>query len=278
MALLYLFHSHTPTPARRVLAGKWDEEDEPLTQTSTADLERFAMKKLALSVVLALSLAAALVGPSGLASAKGKGKKPAGPVVVGTDDAGDWGANVDSTLQPIGNALGQELVEASLGMADAATVNFVIKVNALPPSGGTPEISRYGWEFTVDGEAFQLTGGFTEYLRGVCNPLTTGTCPPPRDPGQAPFFLRQGACVVAVPPDCTEVALLHATFDAATATITIPVPLEVLGAKAGSKIGPGTSASYGATVYAAPQVNISSASLPYDGMLVLKTFAVPKGK
>ena len=122
------------------------------------------MKKLSL-FALALSLVGALLAPNGLAAAK---KKPAGPVVVATDAAGDWGANVDPTIAPAGDVLGQDLVEASITMADAATVNFVIKVGALPPSGGIPEFARFGWDFTVDGDAFAMSGGFTDYLRGVC--------------------------------------------------------------------------------------------------------------
>lgn len=232
------------------------------------------MKKLMISLVLALSLVTALVGVSGLAAAKGK---KAGPQVVGTDPAGDWGTNVDPTLAPVGDTLGQDLVGASIGMADATTVNFIIKVNSLPPSGGTPEISRYNWDFTVNGVAFQLTGGFTEYLRGICNPTTPGTCPPPRDPGSSPFFLRQGACLVGADIDCTEIALLHATFDAAAATVTIPVPLAAIKAKAGAKIGPGAS-SLGMPIYSATAAFVTNASLPNDQLSVTGTFVVPKGK
>ena len=201
--------------------------------------------------------------------------KKSEPQVVGTDDAGDWGANVDPTVAPIGDILGQDLVEAAIGMADKKTVNFIIKVNALPPSGGVPETSRYTWDFIVGGEAFQLSGAFTEYLRGVCNPLHTDSCPPPQDPGEAPFFLRQGPCNVGA--DCHVVALTHATFDAAESTITIPLLLEVLKAKPGSKIDPGVS-SFGGTIYAAPAVLVSNTSLPHDTMIVTDRFVVPKGK
>jgi hypothetical protein len=235
------------------------------------------MKKLALSTVLALSLAIALVGPTGFAAAKGK-KKPAGPVVVATDPAGDWGANVDPTISPAGDVVGQDLIGAEITMADPATVNFIIKVNALPPSGGIPEFARFGWDFTVDGNAFAMSGGFTDYLRGVCYPLHSGTCPPPRDPGQQPFFIRQGPCTVGADSttNCTLVATVKATFDSAAATITIPVPLEVLKAKPGSKIGPGTNASFGSTLYASPAAVVSSAQLPHDAMVATGTYVVPR--
>ena len=229
--------------------------------------------RISLSALLALSLVAALLGPAGLAAAKGK--KASGPQVVAKDDAGDWGSNQGDGLSPFGDALGQELVAASIQMAGTKTINFNIQVNSLPPTGGVPEVSRYNWDLTVDGEAFQITGGFTEYLRGICNPNVTNSCPPPRDPGSAPFFIRQGPCTVGNP--CEEVGLVHGKFDAATKTITIPVPLSVLGAKPGSKIGPAAS-SLGASIYAAPAVFVSYADLPHDQMTVTGTFVVSSGK
>ncbi|HJR44610.1 MAG TPA: hypothetical protein VJ927_03310 [Actinomycetota bacterium] len=229
--------------------------------------------KTVLSVLLAAAVAGALLVQPGLASAKGK--KKSGPQIVGTDDAGDWGANVDANLAPLGDVSGQELVEASIAMADAKTVNFIIKLNSLPPSGGLPEVSRYNWDIMVDGDQFQLTGGFTEYIRGICNPNVTNSCPPPRDPGSAPFFIRQGPCNVGAA--CEEVGLVHATFDAAAATITVPVTLDIIKAKPGSKITPGASA-YGASIYATHQANVSNAALPHDTMTVTGTFVVSSGK
>lgn len=209
----------------------------------------------------------------GSAAAKGKKKKAAGPMVVGTDEVGDWGANVDPTLAPLADMLGQDVVEAIIAPGEKGNINFIIKVNALPPTGGIPESSRYNWDIIVDGEAFQLSGAFTDYLRGVCYPLHSGSCPPPQDPGQQPFFIRQGPCTVG--SDCFLKGVVNATFDTAEATITIPVPMELIGAKPGSKIAPGTS-TLGGTVYAAPSAVISNASLPNDTMLVLKTYTVPK--
>jgi hypothetical protein len=228
--------------------------------------------KAAFSVLLVVALVSVLPGSFGSASAKGK--KAAGPVVVGTDPADDWGSAA-GVPQPVGDAIGQELVEASIGMADAKTINFVFKLNSLPPWGGMPEVSRYNWDFNVDGDAYQLTGGFTEYLRGVCNPLQTGSCPPPQDPGQTPFFLRQGPCTVGA--ECFLRGITHATFDPAAATITVPVPLELIKAKPGSKINPGAS-SFGPSIYAAPAAMVSNASLPSDVLTVTGIYTIPKGK
>lgn len=226
------------------------------------------------ALISTLMIGALLMGVVGPATA-GKGKKGE-PMVVGKDEVGDWGANAGAAdLAPVGDALGQELVEASIGMADAKTVNFIIKVNSLPPNGGVPEFTRYNWDFMIDGEPFQLTGAWTEYLRGLCNPLHTGTCPPPSDPGMQPFFLRQGPCNVGA--DCFVVAVIQAVFDASAGTITIPVALADIKGKAGSKIGPGVS-SFGGTIYAAPAAVVSYTAAPADTMIVDKTFAVPGGK
>lgn len=226
-------------------------------------------------MVTLLLLGALVAGlTSGSAIAAKKKKTKAGPMVVGTDDAGDWGANADPTVAPLGEQLGQDLVEATIAPGEEkGIVNFIIKVTALPANGGVPEASRYNWDIIVDGDAYQLTGAWTEYIRGVCNPLHTGACPPPQDPGQQPFMIRTGPCTVG--SDCFLEGIVQATFDPAEGTITVPVPLDLIGAKPGSKIAPGTS-TMGGTVYAAPAAMVSNASLPNDTMLVLKTFTGPK--
>ncbi|MDQ3964793.1 MAG: hypothetical protein M3277_12925 [Actinomycetota bacterium] len=232
-----------------------------------------------LPLLLATLVAASLTVPS--AVAQGKAKKKSGPQVMGKDDPADWGSNAESTLQPAGDLLGQELVEARMGMADKETVEFIIQLNSLPPWGGIPESSRYGWDFTVDGEAYGMSGAFTEVVRGMCNPLITDPACPPNvgDPAQlldAPFFIRNGACTVGTggPADCNVVAIINSVFDPAAATITIPVPLEAIEAKPGSKIEPGAS-FYGGTIYAAPALLVGLAAAPVDTMIVTKTFLVP---
>ena len=249
-------------------------ESSEHTANSTPGLsERVEMKKLFVILMVSASLAALLI-PSASA------KKAAGPVTMATDAAGDWGANVDPTIAPVGDALGQDLVEASITMADAKTVSFVIKLNSLPPSGGIPEVARYGWDFTVDGELFSMSGNFTDYGRGVCYPAHTDSCPPPKDPGTQPFYVRSGPCVIqpaeASLGECNLVATAKATFDVAAGTITIPVPLEAIGGKAGSKIGPGTSTVFGGTLYATPAVGTASAAGPHDTMTSTVTYTVPK--
>lgn len=225
------------------------------------------------ALLLALAVAATVVAPAGAA---GKGKKKSGPQVVGTDDKGDYAYQGDTSIAPFGDALGQDLVEASIGMADKKTVNFIMKVTQLPPWGGWPEITRYNWDFTIDGDMLELDGKFTNYSRGVCDP-TSGQCPPPRDPGQAPFFIRGNCSSVGTTIVCEELGIVHATLDAAEGTITVPVPLELIGAKPGSEIGPGVT-DFGESVAAVPSAFFSLLDGPKDTMPVTKTFRVPSGK
>lgn len=225
-----------------------------------------------LTVVAIGALVVGMVAPSGIAAAK-----KSGPVVVATDDPADWGANVDGTIAPAGTPLGMELVEAAIGLSDDKTaINFIIKL-AGPTGAAIPEFVRYGWEFSVDGNSFQLNGGRTELIRGTCNPLITDPACPPNvgDPTKLtnfPFFVRSGTCSVGA--DCTVHAVVNATFDVATSTITIPVPLEVVEAKLGSKIGP-VGGTFGA-IYAAPGALVTTNGLPHDAISITKTIKLPK--
>jgi hypothetical protein len=224
------------------------------------------------AVTGAALLAGAIIG----GSAEAKPKK--GPVVVGTDAADDWGSNAPAPgLAPAGNQLGQELVEAAIEKVDATTLNFIIKVAGLPAPGGVPEFTRYVWTMTVDGTLLQVDGKFTNYSRGACDP-TAGTCPPPRDPGQAPFMVR-GNCTdnggAAV--TCEEIGLVKGVFDAATGTITVPVPMELLGAKPGSVIAHGIQpGSNFSGVWAIPSAWASQADMPKDELVITKSYVVPK--
>ena len=237
-----------------------------------------APKRLAV-FALAAVLAARLLLPAAGAAAKSPAPKT---VVVGKDDPGDWGVTgptSDDSLAPIGDFLGMDLIEASIALADAETLNFIIKVNSLPPTGGMPEISRYIWSVLVGKEYVELDGKFTNYSRGTCDP-TAGSCPPPRNPGPAPFLVR-GNCETndANVTTCQEIGLVNATFAQAEGTITIPVPLEMIGAKPGSKIAAGSSdftSQAGGTIIAIPSAFFSRTDMPLDALVVTRKFVVPK--
>ncbi|MGH2807206.1 MAG: hypothetical protein ACRDKT_08015 [Actinomycetota bacterium] len=228
------------------------------------------MKRARIVSVAAAMVALLAIGATGnVAVAQGsKATK------VGKDAVGDWGAAVDPSIGPIGDGLGQDLVGAEIS-GDSKTVNFIIVVNSLPPLGGMPEITRYTWDLNVDGEFVELDGKFTNYSRGICDP-TSGQCPPPRDPGMQPFFVR-GNCTVNEGniTTCEEIGLVQASFDAAKGTITIPVPGKLIKAKKGSKITPGTNI-FGGSISAVPSAFLSTSNMPLDFMTLTKTFTLKK--
>lgn len=211
--------------------------------------------------------------------------------VVATDPEGDWGENtaLGSDGAALGHAIGQDLVAGLIEMAeevDEPTVNFILKVTSLPPFGGWPEITRYVWGLTVDGEYVELDGKYLNYSRGLCD-YTSGQCPPPRDPGEQPFFVRGNCTQVENVMTCEEIGVVQGVFaphraplhDYGPATITIPVPLEMLGAKRGAKISAGMSefsSTAGGPIIAMPTAFFTTAAMPLDTMQMSGTFRVPK--
>ncbi|HEX9712585.1 MAG TPA: hypothetical protein VGB52_08565 [Actinomycetota bacterium] len=198
----------------------------------------------------------------------------ADPIQVGSDETGDFGMNdpdLDPILAEIGPELGFDLVSASIEAA-GDNVNFIIGVSKLPENGGAPEIARYTWNVKVDGADLELDGKYTNYSRGACDP-TAGTCPPPRDPGEGPFAVRGDCVTTGTVTLCQELALVHATFDPSNGTITIPVPLELLG---GCSVAPGTNlfGEGGESISVAPSAFFTYGAFPMDLMFVSETVSV----
>ena len=203
---------------------------------------------------------------------------PLAEQVVGTDATGDWGGGGDAAL--VGHALGQDLLEAKIEMASADVVKFTIRTSWLPSTGGVPEVSRYIWDMQVKtdvndpGKFVELDGKWTNYSRGTCDP-TAGACPPPRDPGQQPFFIR-GDCVVGTGnvTTCKELGVVQGTFNASLRTITIPVPTKFLGLAPCSRIAPGANI-FGGSVSASPSAFVSSSGAPLDSLEITEDYVIP---
>ena len=223
----------------------------------------------------------ALIGTAALATsllAAPVTAKPGKATVVAKDSAGDWG---DGTIPAeFGAALGQDLVGAEIAMADKKTINFVIKTSQLPPSGGVPEVSRYVWSLSVDGEYVELDGKWSNFTRGACDP-TSGQCQSgPRNPGMQPFLVRANCAMVEGQnvTTCEEVGIVQATFDAASSTITIPVPAAIINAKKGSKITAGSSSftsGAGGNIVSSPSAFLSiNNPAQLDAMIMTGTFVV----
>jgi hypothetical protein len=72
---------------------------------------------------------------------------------------------------------------------------------------------------------------------------------------------------------CEELGIVHARFNAAKGTITIPVPMKLIKAKRGSKIAGGAT-QFGGTVAAATSAFLTAVAAPNDTLIVTKTFKV----
>ncbi len=77
--------------------------------------------------------------------------------------------------------------------------------------------------------------------------------------------------------ECLVRAVVNATFDPTEGTITIPVPLEVVEGKPGSKIGPGATL-FGGTIYAVPAAVVAPTAAPHDTLTIDKVYGVPGAK
>lgn len=227
---------------------------------------------------VALALAALVAAAFAMPSAATAAKKKSGPVVVGTDDAGDFtGYDGDPAFAPLGDVLGADLVKTSIHKADKETLHFIIEVNSLET---VPELVRYIWGINVDGEYAEFDGKYTNYSRGACDP-TSGQCPPPRDPGEQPFMVRAncGDAGTGNLTVCEEVGIVQGIFDTTANTITIPVPMEMINAKPKSKITAGLSdfsSQAGGNVLAMMSAFFTQSNWPGDAMHTTKTYVVPK--
>lgn len=198
-------------------------------------------------------------------------------VTGGFEKVGDWGGGGDNAA--VGDALGQDIEAAYVGYADD-TFTFVIDLVSLPPIGGTPEATRYGWSFRYNDLELELDGKFTNYTRGACDP-TAGTCPPPRDPGLNQFLLRGNCTEDATLPVtltlCEELANVTATFDPADATITVPIPASAMapdGVQACDEIA-GMPSFIGQSVWSAPSAFVTNTAMPYDDAAHFQSLVVP---
>lgn len=185
--------------------------------------------------------------------------------VVGTDEAGDWSASTNPGLAPVGEALGQDLVKASIGMRGRDTVVFNIHVTALPSPAGPSAPAGYAWDFTVDGRSYELL---------TCTPSTIASCSDPST-GSVMFALYEctfaavgGGCLQVGPPVTAE-------LDAASGAVAVPVALDAVRAAKGSVIA--GSAPFGAAVYSftGEVARLGVITLPSDDLMVTRSFSVP---
>lgn len=202
--------------------------------------------------VLIAMAATVMVGAGLPAAAKPRPKKA---LVVGTDAAGDWN---DGHGAEAGNAAGQDLVKASVGMKGRNTIVFGIGVTAL--SAEDQRATAYSWGFTVGGTDWSLSKGCGDPGCAGGIPFTVSKCSP------------QSYGIVEL-TSCTAVETVNAEADLDSNTLLIPVPVKTLEARRGDVVAPTES---GVSASPITMATVNGSSSPSDILYVTKTFTIPK--
>lgn len=202
------------------------------------------------------------ISPAVDAGSKKKSRSSARRVVVGRDAKGDWGANVDSSLNPIGDALGQDLVLATLGSRDGRTIDFSITVNALPENSSVSAATTYSWQFQLGEEHFVLTN---------CD---VARCSP-EDSSTLLFELYRcseetiGGTTVRT---CDElITSATAALVADKGLITIPIDAKTMGARAG-----GTIVGEQLMAKTKAHTTTNDVGTPFDRLLFHRPYKIPR--
>ena len=181
------------------------------------------MKKL--SLVLASLM---LVGVIGAAQAK--------PVTLWEDVAGD--ATMGQAPQSI--PAGWDLLSGAIEKKGTDLL-FTVTHADMPPIGSAPEVSRFIWNFAVDGEPYR----FTVKSVDIGKPDVPGGQTTDRvgRVDVAGHFRLEGECVTVNTGidfvNCPPLEYLSGSFDPAAKSFTIILPLASVKAKVGSIIAPG---------------------------------------
>lgn len=225
------------------------------------------MRKIA-AVLLAGGMLVGVLGPAGAKP------KPMWEDASGDADAGQGaGASVPAGLDLIGGAIelkGKDLV-------------FSVTHADMPPTGSLPEAARFLWAFAVDGKGYRWTFksadiGKPDVLAGQTDERVG------RVDAQGHFRLEhdcQSEVVGALNAiNCPPVGYYTGTIDAATATVTMSVPLADIGAKPGSVIGPagGNEVTICPICWVSHTAERSLDATIIDGASMTSTYKIPKKK
>jgi hypothetical protein len=195
---------------------------------------------------LIILLAGAMVLSVGTANAAKKKKKPkkSGPVVVFEDPAGDAGLASQSIAVPGADAAGFDLIKGTINRA-GKNLEFTAEHAAMPEGGTLPEGFRMLWHFSVDGEEYRFTIKSADVGKPDAQ-AQSGTERLGQVDTDGHFRLEQcvdeplPAVLTLVQCRVVEDGYLDGSFDPAKASVTVILPLELVDAKPGSEIAPGT--------------------------------------
>ncbi len=219
------------------------------------------MKKLSLSLATVM-----LFGIIGTAQAN--------PVTLFEDATGD--ATMGQAPQSI--PAGWDLTSGAIEKKGKDLL-FTVTHADMPPIGSAPEASRFLWNFSVNGEPYRLTIKSADLGKpDVAGGQTTERV------GRADVaghFRLEGECVTTPAAgglstvNCPPLAYLEGSFDAATMSFTVIVPMAEIKAKTGSVIGPG-GANICIICWVSHAAERSLDTTIIDSAVQLVTYKVPK--
>lgn len=200
---------------------------------------RGATVKVAAKSVLVF-LAVLLVGASAHARRGGSS------VVVGMDPVGDWRVVDSAALAPVGEALGQDLVSASLKVSDE-DLTFILKVSSLPDAEQSSGV--FSWDFRIGKQLWRLTNLPCDPAEWIPPPVAV---PSPNTESCTPSSVGSSAgplaswdlmkCgqprMVNIIFNCIHRAGVPALPDAASDSIAITVGRSLLQARSGDLLKP----------------------------------------
>jgi hypothetical protein len=183
-----------------------------------------------LALVLATALLVGVIGGAQAGAAKTLWKDASGDV--------DFGG---SGPTPVGDASGFDLASGSITRKGANLV-FTVKHASMPPFGEIPEAFRFMWGFTVNGKPFRVPAKRVEI--GKPNPMTQEDTDQIGKVSPDGFFRLEGNCGSTVVGalnaiNCHTLGYLKGVWDPAKSSFSFSVPMKVVKAKPGSKVGPG---------------------------------------
>lgn len=190
------------------------------------------MKKLSLSLAVVM-----LLGVIGSAQAK--------PTTVWEDESGD------ATLAgqaPQSLPGGFDLVSGSIERVGTDLI-FSATMADMPPAGTLPEGFRFLWAFSVGKDSYRITAKTADIGKPDALAMN-GTERVGRADAMGHFRL-EGDCAageqvgILIPINCQTLEYLTGTFDPATTSLSVTVPMKPIKAKKGSVIAVGGGDSAG---------------------------------
>jgi hypothetical protein len=164
--------------------------------------------------------------------ATGSGAAQAGaPKTVWEDEAGDADA-----AQGLGASIpgGFDLASGSIAK-NGANLDFTVTHHDMPPSGSVQEGFRFLWAFSAGDKQFRITAKSADI--GKPDVLAGQTTDRVGEVSPLGHFRLEGNCEtgetigVLQPINCEDLERLEGTFDAASKSFTVSIPMASIGAK-----------------------------------------------